>query len=314
MFSVTTILAAPSDRRLGRHQQRQEVAGADRRSVGRFGLVPQISVAVRSHQSSSTSTRRERRRRHRRTTSGRQRATRRTSSSSNGSSRGTDGVRAAGPPPQPAPLPRDSFGVADGRRGRGRHAGQPTSRRSSTSIGSQGRAQFGTWLLKHWIQRGPGPPATTGPAGRARNDLPEGDARNASSAIAAQNPVRTPEQQVGSHEIIAVVVGRPSIGCPTTTGRRWSCAWSTRSTPRRRPRCWGWARPRSGSASTAPRDQLEKDVERRDASVMQSALGSSGPAATDRRRGRAPRPGRARKPVSEPISDIMLAVSPDPLG
>jgi RNA polymerase sigma-70 factor (ECF subfamily) len=138
----------------------------------------------------------------------------------------------------------------------------------------EGRAQFGTWLLKIGINEAR---ARVRRRGRlvALDDLPEGAGTNATSAIAEQDPVRTPEQQVGSHEIIAVVeaaIDRLPDDYRQVLVLRMVDSLDTAETAE----VLGLGEAAVRQRLHRAREMLEKDVERRVGSVLQTAFGFLG--------------------------------------
>jgi RNA polymerase sigma-70 factor, ECF subfamily len=136
----------------------------------------------------------------------------------------------------------------------------------------EGRAQFGTWLLKIGINEAR---ARLRRRGRlvALDDVPEG--QNAPSPT-EQNPVRTPEQQVGSHEIITLVeaaIDRLPDDYRQVLVLRMVDALDTAETAE----VLGLGEAAVRQRLHRARQMLEKDVERRVGSVMQNAFGFLGP-------------------------------------
>ena len=139
----------------------------------------------------------------------------------------------------------------------------------------EGRAQFGTWLLKIGINEARGRLRRRGRL-VALDDLPEGAGRSATSAMAEQAPVRTPEQQVGSHEIIAVVeaaIDRLPDDYRQVLVLRMVDSLDTAETAE----VLGLGEAAVRQRLHRAREMLEKDVERRVGSVMQTAFGFLGP-------------------------------------
>ena len=139
----------------------------------------------------------------------------------------------------------------------------------------EGRAQFGTWLLKIGINEAR---ARLRRRGRlvALDDLPDGAENSATSAMAEQAPVRTPEQQVGSHEIIAVVeaaIDRLPDDYRQVLVLRMVDSLDTAETAE----VLGLGEAAVRQRLHRAREMLEKDVERRVGSVMQTAFGFLGP-------------------------------------
>ena len=137
----------------------------------------------------------------------------------------------------------------------------------------EGRAQFGTWLLKIGINEAR---ARLRRRGRlvALDDLPDG--RSIPAPTAEQNPVRTPEQQVGSHEIITLVeaaIDRLPDDYRQVLVLRMVDALDTAETAE----VLGLGEAAVRQRLHRARQMLEKDVERTVGSVMQSAFGFLGP-------------------------------------
>jgi RNA polymerase sigma-70 factor, ECF subfamily len=137
----------------------------------------------------------------------------------------------------------------------------------------EGRSQFGTWLLKIGINEAR---ARLRRRGRlvALDDLPEG--KSATSTLGEQAPVRTPEQQVGSHEIITLVeaaIDRLPDDYRQVLVLRMVDSLDTAETAE----VLGLGEAAVRQRLHRAREMLEKDVERRVGSVMQSAFGFLGP-------------------------------------
>ena len=137
----------------------------------------------------------------------------------------------------------------------------------------QGRAQFGTWLLKIGINEAR---ARLRRRGRlvAIDDLPEG--RSTTSAMGDQESVRTPEQQVGSHELITLVeaaIDRLPDDYRQVLVLRMVDALDTAETAE----VLGLGEAAVRQRLHRAREMLEKDVERTVGSVMQNAFGFLGP-------------------------------------
>jgi RNA polymerase sigma-70 factor, ECF subfamily len=137
----------------------------------------------------------------------------------------------------------------------------------------EGRAQFGTWLLKIGINEAR---ARLRRRGRlvALDDLPEG--LGAPSPAAEQNPVRTPEQQVGSHELITLVeaaIDRLPDDYRQVLVLRMVDALDTAETAE----VLGLGEAAVRQRLHRAREMLERDVERTVGSVMQNAFGFLGP-------------------------------------
>jgi RNA polymerase sigma-70 factor (ECF subfamily) len=139
----------------------------------------------------------------------------------------------------------------------------------------EGRAQFSTWLLKIGINEAR---ARLRRRGRlvALDDLPEGAGTNARSTTAEQEPVRTPEQQVGSHEIIAAVeaaIDRLPNDYRQVLVLRMVDSLDTAETAE----VLGLGEAAVRQRLHRAREMLEKDVARRVGSVLQAAFGFLGP-------------------------------------
>ena len=137
----------------------------------------------------------------------------------------------------------------------------------------EGRAQFGTWLLKIGINEAR---ARLRRRGRlvALDDLPDG--RSIPAPTAEQNPVRTPEQQVGSHELITLVeaaIDRLPDDYRQVLVLRMVDALDTAETAE----VLGLGEAAVRQRLHRARQMLEKDVERTVGSVMQNAFGFLGP-------------------------------------
>jgi len=136
----------------------------------------------------------------------------------------------------------------------------------------EGRAQFGTWLLKIGINEAR---ARLRRRGRlvALDDLPE--VGRAPSTMAEQNPVRTPEQQAGSHEIIGLVeaaIDRLPDDYRQVLVLRMVDALDTAETAE----VLGLGEAAVRQRLHRARQMLEKDVERTVGSIMQNAFGFLG--------------------------------------
>jgi RNA polymerase sigma-70 factor (ECF subfamily) len=136
----------------------------------------------------------------------------------------------------------------------------------------EGRAQFGTWLLKIGINE-----ARARLRRRTRlvalDDLPE--ERTPTSALGEQDPVRTPEQQAGNNEIIALVeaaIDRLPDDYRQVLVLRMVDALDTAQTAE----VLGLAEAAVRQRLHRAREMLERDVEKRVGSVMQSAFGFLG--------------------------------------
>lgn len=137
----------------------------------------------------------------------------------------------------------------------------------------EGRAQFGSWLLKIGINEAR---ARLRRRGRlvALDDLPQGG--DAASSMAEQGPVRTPEQQAGSHELIALVeaaIDRLPDDYRQVLVLRMVDSLDTAETAE----VLGLGEAAVRQRLHRARQMLEKDVERRVGNVMQAAFGFLGP-------------------------------------
>jgi RNA polymerase sigma-70 factor (ECF subfamily) len=136
----------------------------------------------------------------------------------------------------------------------------------------EGRAQFGTWLLKIGINEAR---ARLRRRGRlvALDDLPE--AGRDPSDMAEHNPVRTPEQQVGSHEVLALVeaaIDRLPADYRQVLVLRMVDSLDTAATAE----VLGLGETAVRQRLHRARQMLEKDVERTVGTVMQNAFGFLG--------------------------------------
>jgi RNA polymerase sigma-70 factor, ECF subfamily len=136
----------------------------------------------------------------------------------------------------------------------------------------EGRAQFGTWLLKIGINE-----ARARLRRRVRlvalDDLP--GAENPDSTVTEQEPVRTPEQQVGNHEIVALVeaaIDRLPDDYRQVLMLRMVDALDTAETAE----VLGMGEAAVRQRLHRAREMLEKDVQKRVGSVMQAAFGFLG--------------------------------------
>lgn len=136
----------------------------------------------------------------------------------------------------------------------------------------EGRAQFGTWLLKIGINE-----ARARLRRRVRllalDDLTE--EKVATAPIAPLEPVRTPEQQVGNHEIVAVVeaaIDRLPDDYRQVLVLRMVDALDTAETAE----VLGMGESAVRQRLHRAREMLERDVERQVGNVMQSAFGFLG--------------------------------------
>jgi len=136
----------------------------------------------------------------------------------------------------------------------------------------EGRAQFGTWLLKIGINEAR---ARLRRRGRlvALDDLPA--AGRDPSDMAEHNPVRTPEQQVGSHEVLALVeaaIDRLPDDYRQVLVLRMVDSLDTAATAE----VLGLGETAVRQRLHRARQMLEKDVERTVGTVMQNAFGFLG--------------------------------------
>jgi RNA polymerase sigma-70 factor (ECF subfamily) len=136
----------------------------------------------------------------------------------------------------------------------------------------EGRAQFGTWLLRIGINEAR---ARLRRRGRlvALDDLPADKA--ATAGLAEREPVRTPEQQVGNHEIVAVVeaaIDRLPDDYRQVLVLRMVDALDTAQTAE----VLGMGESAVRQRLHRAREMLEKDVQRQVGSVMQAAFGFLG--------------------------------------
>ena len=136
----------------------------------------------------------------------------------------------------------------------------------------EGRAQFGTWLLRIGINEAR---ARLRRRGRlvALDDLPVESAGLAS--LGQREPVRTPEQQVGQSEMVAVVeaaIDRLPDDYRQVLVLRMVDALDTAETAE----VLGMGESAVRQRLHRAREMLEKDVERQVGSVMQSAFGFLG--------------------------------------
>jgi RNA polymerase sigma-70 factor (ECF subfamily) len=136
----------------------------------------------------------------------------------------------------------------------------------------EGRAQFGTWLLKIGINE-----ARARLRRRVRlvalDDLPAEN--EAADSLAEREPVRTPEQQVGNHEIVAVVeaaIDRLPDDYRQVLVLRMVDSLDTAATAE----VLGMGESAVRQRLHRAREMLEKDVERQIGSVMQAAFGFLG--------------------------------------
>jgi RNA polymerase sigma-70 factor (ECF subfamily) len=136
----------------------------------------------------------------------------------------------------------------------------------------EGRAQFGTWLLRIGINEAR---ARLRRRGRlvALDELPAGN--DSTAGLAEREPVRTPEQQVSNHEIVAVVeaaIDRLPDDYRQVLVLRMVDALDTAQTAE----VLGMGESAVRQRLHRAREMLEKDVERQVGSVMQSAFGFLG--------------------------------------
>jgi len=136
----------------------------------------------------------------------------------------------------------------------------------------EGRAQFGTWLLRIGINEAR---ARLRRRGRlvALDDLPAD--KQAGADLAEREPVRTPEQQVGQNEIVAVVeaaIDRLPDDYRQVLMLRMVDALDTAETAE----VLGMGESAVRQRLHRAREMLEKDVQRQVGSVMQSAFGFLG--------------------------------------
>jgi RNA polymerase sigma-70 factor (ECF subfamily) len=136
----------------------------------------------------------------------------------------------------------------------------------------EGRAQFGTWLIKIGINE-----ARARLRRRVRlvalDDLPADS--EAAANMAEHEPVRTPEQQVGNHEIVAFVeaaIDRLPDDYRQVLVLRMVDSLDTAETAE----VLGMGESAVRQRLHRAREMLEKDLERRVGSVMQSAFGFLG--------------------------------------
>jgi RNA polymerase sigma-70 factor, ECF subfamily len=136
----------------------------------------------------------------------------------------------------------------------------------------EGRARFGTWLLQIGINEAR---ARLRRRGRlvALDDLP--GENEAVASLSEHQPVRTPEQQVGNHEIVAVVeaaIDRLPADYRQVLVLRMVDSLDTAETAE----VLGMGESAVRQRLHRAREMLEKDVERRVGSVMQAAFGFLG--------------------------------------
>jgi RNA polymerase sigma-70 factor, ECF subfamily len=136
----------------------------------------------------------------------------------------------------------------------------------------EGRAQFGTWLLRIGINEAR---ARLRRRGRlvALDELPAGN--ESTAGLDEREPVRTPEQQVSNHEIVAVVeaaIDRLPDDYRQVLVLRMVDALDTAQTAE----VLGMGESAVRQRLHRAREMLEKDVERQVGSVMQSAFGFLG--------------------------------------
>lgn len=136
----------------------------------------------------------------------------------------------------------------------------------------EGRAQFGTWLLRIGINEAR---ARLRRRGRlvALDDLPSGN--EVTAGLAEREPVRTPEQQVGQSEIVAVVeaaIDRLPDDYRQVLVLRMVDALDTAQTAE----VLGMGESAVRQRLHRAREMLEKDVQRQVGSVMQAAFGFLG--------------------------------------
>jgi RNA polymerase sigma-70 factor (ECF subfamily) len=136
----------------------------------------------------------------------------------------------------------------------------------------EGRAQFGTWLLRIGINEAR---ARLRRRGRlvALDELPAGN--ESTAGLAEREPVRTPEQQVSNHEIVAVVeaaIDRLPDDYRQVLVLRMVDALDTAETAE----VLGMGESAVRQRLHRAREMLEKDVQRQVGSVMQAAFGFLG--------------------------------------